>query len=355
MIAGRKHLLKAVPHLIFVVNMTHRNGCKTNNRVHGRSYIMGHIGQKGGLCSVGMLRLHECVLQSLCLLFLLKYLPRNLLRHHHNHNIACLIILCHNKRLTHTNFLHIGNISPIVNGHFRIALLKPLFQIIQIHHGRILRQRLRRNKLFPLFKTLRSLARHFQSCLFQQRNLIFSCCLYDIMFYTILCQVKFKITYGPGGNGNPILPFFAVCVGHFHLNPQFLLLNLRNVLPDKQCLAGCPIFSLKTNNIYMFPFRFVTTNHMTFKTKIVLFLHCLHNRIPGKALNKFLTLLLFRQNRPTAPHKIHIASPYSHIALFRRGTCQILICIRIQIYHDKAGKQRVDTIDNVPHLPVFLL
>ena len=45
-------------------------GSESNDCVHWRADIMGHIGQEGGFCPIGMLRLHQCVLQSLSLLFL---------------------------------------------------------------------------------------------------------------------------------------------------------------------------------------------------------------------------------------------------------------------------------------------
>ena len=42
-VAGGKHLLQAVPHLVLIVNMAHRNGCKPNDSVHRRADIMRHI------------------------------------------------------------------------------------------------------------------------------------------------------------------------------------------------------------------------------------------------------------------------------------------------------------------------
>ncbi len=65
MVAGREHFLQRVPYLVFVVNMTHRNGCKPNNRIHGRADVVRHIRQKRSLRLVGVLRLHQSILQRL--------------------------------------------------------------------------------------------------------------------------------------------------------------------------------------------------------------------------------------------------------------------------------------------------
>ena len=106
--------------------MAGRNRSKPDNRIHRRTNIVGHIGKERRLCPVGMLRLHQRILQRLCLFPLLPDAFRNLLYHYHDHNIIGIIVPCHNEGLADAYLPGMGIISPIFHRHFRIAPLKML-------------------------------------------------------------------------------------------------------------------------------------------------------------------------------------------------------------------------------------
>ena len=127
MITGRKYFLQTVSYLIPVINMTGRNGGKSDNSVHRRTDVVGHIGQKCSLGPVSMLRLHQCVLERLGLFLLLLHLIGNLFGHNHDHNITRLVILCHNKRLPHTDTVTSQIVAPVFRYYFCVSLLKRLF------------------------------------------------------------------------------------------------------------------------------------------------------------------------------------------------------------------------------------
>ena len=78
MITGRQYLLQTFPDLILIVYMADRNGCKSYDGIHGCTDVMGHIGKEGRFCLVGMLRLHQSILQRLGLFPLLLHLLRDL-------------------------------------------------------------------------------------------------------------------------------------------------------------------------------------------------------------------------------------------------------------------------------------
>ena len=71
-----------------------------------------------------MLCLHQGILQCLRLLALLLDALRNLLFHHHNHDIARSVVLCHEEGLAHTNLLIIEIFAPILDAHFRLTGFK---------------------------------------------------------------------------------------------------------------------------------------------------------------------------------------------------------------------------------------
>ncbi len=142
MVAGGKNLLQAVPDLFLVIDMAGCNRCKPYNRIHRRTDIVGHIGKEGGLRPVGMLRLHQRILQSLCLLPLFPHTFRNFLYHYHDHNIVGIVIPCHNKSLADAHLPFMGVFPPIFHRHLRVALLKMFLQMFYIYLGVIFLHRL---------------------------------------------------------------------------------------------------------------------------------------------------------------------------------------------------------------------
>ena len=164
MVAGRKNLLQAVPDLIFVVNMADCNRCKTYNCIHWRTDVMGHIGKERRFRLVGMLCLHQCILQCLRLLPLLLNLFRDFLAHNHDHDIIRIVILCHDEGLADTNLLASRRGTPIIHIYLCTPKLVTFFQIIHIYLCRIFLPGFLKYKRFPTLKTFGSLTRRLQPC-----------------------------------------------------------------------------------------------------------------------------------------------------------------------------------------------
>ena len=196
MIAGRQYFLQTVSNLIFIIDMAYCDRCKSYDRIHRRPDIMGHIGKECRFCRIGMLRLHQRVLQRLSLLPLFPDLFRDLLCHDHDHNIPGIIIRRHNEGLPYTHLASCRCGAPIINIYFRFPLFKTFLQIFYIYYSGIFFNRLFQNKFFPFFKTLRSPAGDFQSDLFQYGYCLSVQFPHNIILYDILCQIKFKRTDG---------------------------------------------------------------------------------------------------------------------------------------------------------------
>ena len=75
MIAGRCDLSQVILHLFGIINMCRRKGCKSNDGIHRRPDIMGHIIQECRLRFVGVLCRRQCILQVRLLLLQLLFHP----------------------------------------------------------------------------------------------------------------------------------------------------------------------------------------------------------------------------------------------------------------------------------------
>ena len=64
MVAGNQDLIKTVLNLLTIINVSRRNIRKSDDRVHGRSNIMRHVGQKSVLGVVRMSRLFQRVFEQ---------------------------------------------------------------------------------------------------------------------------------------------------------------------------------------------------------------------------------------------------------------------------------------------------
>ena len=79
--AGCEYFTKIVFHLLLIAAVGDRQGCKTDDCIHRRSNIMGHIVQECSLCNVRMLRFSKSLLQNRLLFQLLAdnvvYIPES--------------------------------------------------------------------------------------------------------------------------------------------------------------------------------------------------------------------------------------------------------------------------------------
>ena len=66
------------------------------------------------------------------------------------------------------------------------------------------------------------------------------------------------------------MPLLAVHIGESLLALQFTLLQIRNVLPDKQKPDSLPVLSLKAHGNQVFPVLLSVPCNMTFKGKRIL-------------------------------------------------------------------------------------
>ncbi len=105
--------------------MAGRNGSKADNGIHRRADVMGHIGKEGGFRPVGMLRLHQGILQGLGLFPLLFLRFRNILCDNHYHNIIRIGIFYHKERLADADQRPGWVLFPIFHGYFPVPQGKP--------------------------------------------------------------------------------------------------------------------------------------------------------------------------------------------------------------------------------------
>ena len=83
--------------------MADGDGGKADDGVHRGPDIVGHIGQEGSFGLIGVLGLHQGVLEGPGLLQLLLDLIRNIPGHHHDHDIPRIVVLRHDKGLPDTD------------------------------------------------------------------------------------------------------------------------------------------------------------------------------------------------------------------------------------------------------------
>ncbi len=129
-VAGGEHLLQAVPHLIPVVDMAGRDGGETDDGVHGGAYVVGHIGEEGGLGLVGPLGLHQGILQGEGLLPLLLHLGGDVLGHHHDHDVPRGALPVHDEGLAHAHGLPGLAKAPVIQVDIQLTLLEALPQML---------------------------------------------------------------------------------------------------------------------------------------------------------------------------------------------------------------------------------
>ena len=139
------------------------------------------------------------------------------------------------------------------------------------------------------------------------------------------------------------------------MNTQFFFLNIRNDLPDQQHLAGSALLSFQTDNIGVFPLRNTVTHNITLKTQIVLVSQRCDDGLSAECLRKLPAPPLINHPGTELFQQLLIAPADSQIGRLRFCTRKILISFLLQIDHRKTGKQRIDTADDITHLPVFFL
>ena len=355
MVAGGQHLLQAVPHLVFVVDMTGRNGGKADDGIHRSTDIVRHIGKKRGLCPVCMLRLHQCILKRPGLFPLLLHLVSDIPGHHHHHNIICVIVLRHHKGLPDTH-LRLGSFPcPIIYGNLRMPLLKPFPQEFHVDSGVVSLYRLLQHILLPSLKAFRGAAGRPQPGSIKKRDLLPFVYADDILIDPILGQVKFKGTERIRCNGNAVLPLLTVRQGHFFLNAHLFLLQLRDILTDKENLTGSAIPSLQTDNIHMLPLLTAVPQDMAFQKPVILFFHGGCDGIQTDFSGKFLFFTLLDHQRTEVPKQFLIAATHRDAAVLRPGSHKILVGTAFQIHHSITGEQGIYTVNDIPHLTVFPL
>ena len=171
---------------------------------------MGHVGQEGGLGPVGVLGLHQRFLESLGLLPLLLDLGGDVLGDHHDHDVPGAVVPRHDEGLTHAHLLHSGDCAPVIHRDLLFSLLKPLPQAFQVHHGVVFLQGLLQNVGPPLLEALGGGTGGLQSRPFQKGGLLSVHNANHIVLHQVPGEIELKGAEGSGGNGNPVLPLFAV-------------------------------------------------------------------------------------------------------------------------------------------------
>ena len=137
MIAGRKNLLQTIPDLLFVVDMVDGDGGKADDRIHRRADIVGHVGKESALGLVGMLRLHQGILQRLCLLLLFPHLLGDLFGDYHYHDFVRIVDPRHDKGLTDAHRMVGISLPPVIHIHLSVAFFEAMPQIFQVHHSSV--------------------------------------------------------------------------------------------------------------------------------------------------------------------------------------------------------------------------
>ena len=137
MIAGRKNLLQTIPDLLFVVDMVDGDGGKADDRIHRCADIVGHVGKESALGLVGMLRLHQGILQCLRLLLLFPHLLGDLFRDYHYHDFIRIVSPRHDKGLTDAHRMVGISLSPVIYVNLGVAFFEAMPQIFQVYHSSV--------------------------------------------------------------------------------------------------------------------------------------------------------------------------------------------------------------------------
>ena len=356
MVAGGEHLLQTVLHLLLVVDMAHGDGGKADDRVHRGADIMGHIGQEGGLGAVGVLGLHQGLLEGLGLLPLLAHLGGDVLGHHHHHNISGHIVLGHHKGLAHAHLLAGRGPGPVVHRHLGVLPLEVLFQPLRIDHRAVLLQRLLQNQRFPPLKAQRSGAGGLEPHAVQQGGLAAVYRAQHVVLNQVLGQVKLEGAEGAGGDGNAVLPLLAAGQGDLSLGLQLLLLQAGDILPEDQHFTGPALLPLQADDVDMLPDGGVPVTDLILILDVGPRLPQLSgHRVPVHQRLEPPALLLVHQEGQEVGGKILILAAGGELVPLRRGTGQVAVRALLQVRQDKPGEQRTDAVDDIPHLPVLPL
>ena len=96
MFAGIRDFLQAVFYPFLIINMGCRYGSHSNDAIHRRAYIVGHIGQEIRLCPVCFFRCVKCRTQGHFLLPLFFYQIINISgSHYYSKTAVSLLYKCH--------------------------------------------------------------------------------------------------------------------------------------------------------------------------------------------------------------------------------------------------------------------
>ena len=353
-VAGGEDLLEAVLDLLPVVDVADCDGGKADDGVHGGADVVGHIGQEGGLGPVGVLGLHQRLLEGLGLLPLLLDLGGDILGDHHDHDVPGAVVPRHDKGLTHAHLLPAGDCAPVIHRDLLLSLFEPLPQALQVDRGVVFLQGLLQDAGPPLLKALGGGAGGLQPCPFQEGDLLAVHNAGHIVLHQVPGEIELKGAEGGGGNGNPVLPLLAVGLGDYRLRPQLLLLQPGDVLPEEQDLAGPALPPLQADDIEMLPGDAVPALDPVLVLEVRAVQQFQHNGIPIQHAGKFLPVL-FHQEGAQVADKVLIAALGGEILPLRRGPGQVLVGVRLQVRQDEAGKESAHAADDIAHLPVLPL
>ena len=120
MISGGHDFFQIFLHLLFTVYMGNRQGCKAHDGIHGRPDIVGHIGKEYAFSLVGLIRLHQSILQQTLLLHFIA----NLLVHTPKAQNDLVIRLPASR----THRLHLEVLHLTVNQNTMIHIILLLFR-----------------------------------------------------------------------------------------------------------------------------------------------------------------------------------------------------------------------------------
>ncbi len=176
----------------------------------------------------------------------------------------------------------------------------------------------------------------------------------NIPLHQILCQVKVKRAEGIGGNSNPVLPFLAVCKGHFGLDAQLPFLYLCNILAAQEGFQGRPAAPLQAHHIYMLPLFPPIPQHMVLTAHVFLVPQCFGNGVLFHNVSKFLAFLGIFHSGAQVRAQIPIRAGACKALILRGRPCQILVGAFFKIHHGKPREQGVHAADNIAHLQIFL-
>ena len=136
MIPGRHDLLQIPFHLVPVFNMGNGQGGESHNGIHGRTDIMGHIGEEHAFGLAGFVCLGQCILQKALLLHFPPYL-RVHTAEAQNYAIAAV-------PASHTHHLHLEILcySIVADTEIRVYQFFPRQLLLQIVQRRRIAQHL---------------------------------------------------------------------------------------------------------------------------------------------------------------------------------------------------------------------